>query len=342
MEAKIIQGDCLTKLAELPAESVHCCVTSPPYWNLRDYGHSDQIGTEETPEGFAGKLVQVFREVRRVLRSDATLWLNLGDSFASAWPAPRTRRNLIGQPMSGGKRSVDRPNMLSGFLKEKDLVGIPWRVAFALQADGWYLRADIPWVKRAAMPDSAQDRPGRALEYVFLLSKSKKYYFNMEAVRRQPSGITCGACFGGPLKDEKEQQKIGSSLRTHHRAATKEDRERYAEQGRQMRNCDLWFQSVESPHGLTMVDDQMVGLDVNPRGYKGAHFATFPPDLILPCILAGCPEGGTVLDPFMGSGTTLEVANKNGCHGIGIELNPDYIALARKRLEQPTLFGETA
>ena len=355
MSVEILQGDCLEVLRTLPAESVNCCVTSPPYFGLRDYGCDGQIGLEATPDDYVAKMVEVFLEVRRVLASDGTCWVNLGDSYAGSWGAQSrgsfTPGNLDGasgedyclsarQILSHPKRTHTGSLKNTPGLKAKDLMGIPWRVAFALQDAGWYLRSDIPWVKRASMPDSTKDRPGRALEYVFLLAKSERYHFNMDAVRAEPSGITGGACFGGPLKDEKEQQKVGASLRTQHRAATQEDRDRYAETGRQMRNGDLWFQSIKAPHGMVFLDDEIVGLDVNPRGYKGAHFATFPPDLIKPCILAGCPEGGTVLDPFVGSGTTGQGATECGCNCIGIELNEDYCRLARRRNQQGHLtFG---
>lgn len=297
-------GDVLDVLHSLPAESVHCCVTSPPYWGLRDYGIEPSVwpngwtgchGLEPTPAMYVENAVTIFCEVRRVLRDDGTLWLNLGDSYSSTG-GERSYGSFDGAVGRGpGARRCD--TTLLG-LKPKDLIGLPWLVAMALRADGWYLRSAMPWVKRSAMPDSASDRPGSALEYVFLLAKSDRYYFDHDAVRRAPSGIDGGACFGG-VKKAVNGEKIGSAVRTHSRHATREDQERYAATGRQIRNADLWFQSIDAPHGMAFLGDELVGLDVNPAGYKKAHFATFPPKLIEPLILAStsaagcCPQCGT-------------------------------------------------
>lgn len=290
-------GDVLDVLRSLPAESVHCCVTSPPYWGLRDYGIEPSVwpngwtgchGLEPTPAMYVENAVTIFCEVRRVLRDDGTLWLNLGDSYSSTG-GERSYGSFDGAVGRGpGARRCD--TTLLG-LKPKDLIGLPWLVAMALRDDGWYLRSALPWVKRSAMPDSASDRPGSALEYVFLLAKSERYYFDHDAVRRAPSGIDGGACFGG-VKKAVNGDKIGSAVRTHSRHATREDRERYAATGRQIRNADLWFQSIDAPHGLTFAGDELVGLDVNTAGYKKAHFATFPPKLIEPLILASTSEHG--------------------------------------------------
>lgn len=250
------------------------------------------LGLEPTPALFVQHCVELFREVRRVLRDDGCLWLNLGDSYNAGTSAkrksPKTGVDVGGwndAEIDGGAR------INAAGLKPKDLIGIPWLVAMALRDDGWYLRSAMPWVKRSAMPDSAQDRPGSALEYVFLLSKSPRYFWDHDAVRRAPSGISGGACFGG-LDKAKANEKVGSALRTQGREATQEDRDRYAQTGRQIRNADLWFQSIDEPHGMVFCDDEIVGLDVNPAGFKGAHFATWPPKLVKPLLLSTTSERG--------------------------------------------------
>jgi DNA modification methylase len=292
----IVQGDVLTTLPTLEAESVHCCVTSPPYWGLRDYGVEGQLGLEPTPDEYVAKMVAVFREVRRVLREDGTLWLNLGDSYASA------TKGSGGPSAKQCSNAGSRYGMSQRFnhgLKDKDLVGIPWRVAFALQADGWYLRQDIIWHKPNPMPESVRDRCTKAHEYIFLLAKSERYYYDAEAVSEDAVGT--GATTTGDLSYSNgagRRDNIPSSrLRV--------DRER-----RNRRS--VWT--------------------VTTKPYKGAHFATFPPKLIEPCILAGCPVGGTVLDPFTGSGTTGAVALEHGRKFVGVELNADYIELAKARI----------
>ena len=275
-ECQIIQGDCIESMAGLDPESVHCCITSPPYWGLRDYRVDGQIGLEETPDEYVSKMVDVFRAVRRVLRDNGTLWLNLGDSYA-------------GTGTNG--------------LKTKDLVGIPWRVAFALQADGWYLRQDIIWHKPNPMPESVKDRCTKAHEYVFLLSKSAKYYYDHEAIKEtavggRPGNKTHKGKTAYEQGDEKMRTKAGL---TKIGAVTKRNKR------------SVWT--------------------VSPRPFVDAHFAVFPPALIEPCILAGCPEGGTVLDPFGGSGTTAEVAIKHKRNAILCELNPEYVGMAEGRVE---------
>jgi len=333
MKPQIIVGNCIDKLKELQPSSVHCCVTSPPYWGLRDYGEDEQLGLEKTPEAYVENMVQVFGEVRKVLRDDGTLWLNLGDSYG----------------------------------KEKQLCGIPWRVALALQADGWYLRQDIIWHKPNPMPESVTDRCTKAHEYIFLLSKSKKYYYDHEAIKEPSSNL-------GKTKIRFGGNKYGDSDDPKH--ATKSG-DTYTDSGSKNKRS-VWT--------------------VTTKPYKGAHFATFPPDLIEPCILAGTSEKGccqicgspwtrdveserkptrpnltskveglpgevvgnrdperhvtttktvgwnpncscgadtipcTVLDPLLGSGTTLAVGLNHGRNGIGIELNPEYAKLAEKRI----------
>ena len=293
---KILQGDCLETLKTLPDQSVHCCVTSPPYWGLRDYGMDDQIGLEQTPEEFVAKLVEVFREVRRVLRDDGTLWLNLGDSYAG----PKYNK-----PVG---------------MKPKDLVGIPWMVAFALRADGWYLRSDIIWHKPNPMPESVTDRPTKAHEYLFLLSKSPTYYYDYEAIKEPVSSVQPPRRFGRREYEQAQSEKGYQGARGVAVATG---------QGT-MNSAGNHFGRVFGGHE-TRNKRSVWTVPVSP--YSGAHFATYPLDLIRPCILAGCPEGGIVLDPFMGAGTTAIAAVVNERQYLGCELNPDYIKIAEQRIQ---------
>lgn len=307
----IINGDSLEVIKTLPDNSINCCVTSPPYWGLRNYGVEGQIGLEKTPEEYVGKMVAVFGEVRRVLKADGTLWLNLGDSYANQKTGDTYsgfNDRYFGRETDGGKQAQTVSNADIGRLdfnglKPKDLVGIPWRVAFALQADGWYLRQDIIWHKPNPMPESVTDRCTKAHEYVFLMSKSQQYYYDNEAIKE--------------------------------RTLTKDNSNR---------NRDIT--KLNNTPGRT----KMMGLKTNDydnrnkrsvwtvatKPFKEAHFAVFPPDLIKPMILAGCPTGGVVLDPFVGSGTTAIVARELGRRFIGIELNPEYADMASRRVGQTT------
>lgn len=270
---KVLVGDCVSSMALLQSESVHCCVTSPPYFGLRDYGHDNQIGLERTPEEFVCKLVKVFQEVRRVLRNDGTLWLNIGDSYNGSG-GQGSKPNIMSKEAAEGRGG--KAIRVNG-IKAKDMIGIPWMLAFALRADGWYLRQDIIWHKPNPMPESVQDRCTRAHEYLFLLSKSSKYYYDNEAMQEP-------------------------ALCTSFKTANRETRNKRS----------VW--------------------SVQPCSYGGAHFATFPPDLIEPCILAGSPEGGTVIDPFSGSGTTGLVSQRFNRNAILCELNAEYADIARKRI----------
>ncbi len=294
---RVLNGDCREVLKTLPDGSVNCCVTSPPYFGLRDYGHPGQIGLEPTPEAYVAQMVAVFREVKRVLRDDGTLWLNLGDSYASMKGAACGVDAKGGAARRFGKRPQDA--IMPGF-KPKDLIGIPWRVAFALQADGWYLRQDIIWHKPNPMPESVTDRCTKAHEYIFLLSKSERYWFDSEAMKEPATSP--------PMRPRNKAEEgwhegCGSS------------------------NCApgdrVWGESETRNRRSVWT--------VATKPYKGAHFATFPSTLIEPCILAGCPKGGVVLDPFGGSGTTGEVAKKHGRAAILVELNPDYLPLIHDR-----------
>lgn len=297
----ILTGDCRDILPTLDAESVNCCVTSPPYYGLRDYGVEGQIGMEETPAAYVQKLVEVFRDVRRVLREDGTLWLNLGDSYAGsgkgAWNIHDVQKEVYVPKPCGPQSRCRTPDC-----KPKDLIGIPWRVAFALQDDGWYLRQDIIWSKPNPMPESVTDRCTKSHEYIFLFSKSPKYYFDAASIAEP---CTCSVTsnsikFGG--------NKYGESQDKHH--ATYSGNVYTQKQTRNKR--DVWV--------------------IPTQPFSGAHFATYPEELVRNCILAGCPAGGTVLDPFSGSGTTGKVAYDLGREYIGIEMNPDYVELSLKRV----------
>jgi DNA modification methylase len=305
----IHQGDCRDVLALLPSGSVNCIVTSPPYFGLRDYGVDSQIGMEETPSAFVDQMVSVFRASRRVLRDDGTLWLNLGDSYAGSWGARgRGSDTNAARPDLEAKHGTAAPNR-NGYapwgVKSKDLMGIPWRVALALQADGWYLRQDIIWHKPNPMPESIRDRCTKAHEYIFLLSKSERYHFDCDAIKTEGKGAVSG---------NTQHKYVDGDPRNRTKAGFIEMRGKtYAK----VHKRSVWT--------------------VTTKPFKEAHFATFPPDLIEPCVLAGCPADGVVLDPFFGAGTTGLVAQRNGRDCIGIELNPEYIAIANKRLGLPTV-----
>jgi DNA modification methylase len=316
MNYTLHQGDCIATLQTLPEKSINCCVTSPPYFGLRDYGHDGQIGLEQTPEAYVNKMVEVFREVRRVLRDDGTLWLNLGDSYNNRSCARKSSHQTgLGfdsedlrktwKDLAGEGRT--RMSFTHGGMKEKDLMGIPWRVAFALQADGWYLRQDIIWHKPNPMPESVKDRCTKAHEYIFLLSKSERYYFDSEAMKE-------------PAVSEKPAGNKRHKYADAYANGTGEEHRTKAGL--------LALQGVEWE-----TRNRRSVWTVATKPYKGAHFATYPPELIRPCILAGCPKGGTVLDPFGGSGTTAQVAIEEGRNAILCELNPEYIELAKRRIE---------
>lgn len=281
MNYEVLIGDCVDSMAQMPDESIDCVVTSPPYWNLRDYGVEGQIGNEDTPEDFVKNMVAVFKEIKRILKKDGTVWLNLGDSYASG----KSRYSTIPQTFEKKRKKMDKKygSLLNGkrkdvknhpYLKDKDLIGIPWRVALALQADGWWLRQDIIWHKPDPMPESVIDRCTKAHEYIFLLTKSATYYFDHDKINER-----------GSLTGKRRKRSV-------------------------------WT--------------------VKTTTFKDSHFAVFPPELIEPCILAGCPEGGTVLDPFGGSGTTAGVAIANRRNAIICELNEEYAELIEDRVASIT------
>lgn len=345
MSGRILLGDVRNSLKSLPDGSVNCCVTSPPYFGLRSYlpeGHTDkskEFGLEATPDAFVAGMVELFREVRRVLRDDGTLWLNLGDSYAanhgSGSVSPGDKQSSNAGSLTDKARS---PRKFG--LKSKDLIGIPWRVAFALQADGWYLRQDIIWHKPNPMPESVRDRCTKAHEYIFILSKSPRYYYDHEAIKTPAKPETIArlsqATFDQQTGGEKDYQHGTNANRpirkTLENLKTKLDKQR----GHGRRHAgfnDRWDQmSFEEQRALG--SNKRSVWTVSTKPFKGAHFATFPPDLIEPCILAGCPEGGTVLDPFFGAGTTGLVAERHGRNWIGCELNPAYIEIAERRIAE--------
>jgi DNA modification methylase len=304
-------GDCRETMRRWASQGVKAqmCVTSPPYFGLRDYGHEGQIGLEQTPEKYIAAMVEVFRCVRDVLADDGTLWLNIGDSYASGGRKTRDPGQSKLHPAFTGEANATtsfRPDDGEG-VKPKDLIGIPWMLAFALRADGWYLRQDIIWHKPNPMPESVRDRCTKAHEYIFLLSKSEKYFFDSEAMREP-------AVQAGRVRNDKIGGNKGDDV--HHSPGGQFT-------GSETRNRrSVWT--------------------VPTRPYKGAHFATFPPALIEPCILAGSKIGDIVLDPFMGSGTTAQVALQHGRQYMGCELNPDYASLQQERIEsEQTLFNMT-
>jgi len=318
-------GDALKILEILPNESVHCCVTSPPYWGLRDYGVEGQLGLEKTPEEYVDKLVNVLREVRRVLRDDGTLWLNLGDCYAkhgiSGMGDP-----TIGERNLGGMKAIKKA--IPPGLKPKDLVGIPWRVAFALQSDGWYLRSDIIWSKSNPMPESVKDRPTKAHEYIFLLSKSKKYYYNSDAIKEpakewKGQAATFERDHGKATLLEIPGQKYSS-----HRSDRKQ---RESVKRGDFNGKTNSLAGREAFRAIVPTRNKRSVWTVATKPFKGAHFAVFPPNLIKPCILAGCPVGGKVLDPFGGSGTVAMVASELGRDSIYIDLNSEYTEMAKDR-----------
>lgn len=331
-------GDCIETMRKMPDGIAQTCVTSPPYFGLRDYGHAGQIGLEPTPDQFIAKLVEVFREVKRVLADDGTLWLNIGDSYNAAGREGHGTREGCKQGSnraSATKADNCRPSVAD--LKPKDLVGIPWRVAFALQAAGWYLRQDIIWHKPNPMPESVTDRCTKAHEYLFLLTKSERYYFDAVAIQEDAQIWTGRAGTfdrsGNPVADHVIP---GQSAAQH--------RPRVNERDRKALRTD-----VENRHRSSIPGGQ--SLQAEPNGkrnrrsvwtvptqpYSGAHFAVFPAALIEPCVLAGSRPGDVVLDPFMGSGTTAQVAQALGRQWIGCELNTEYAPLQQARTAQAAL-----
>jgi DNA modification methylase len=299
-------GDCRETMLRWKEQGIKAqtCVTSPPYYGLRDYGHEGQIGLEETPEEYIKAMVEVFRCVWDVLEDDGTLWLNIGDSYNGSG-GQGTKPNIMSKEAAEGRGG--KAIKVDG-IKPKDLIGIPWMLAFALRADGWYLRQDIIWHKPNPMPESVQDRCTKAHEYIFLMSKSQKYHYDADAIKEQSTSKSEGIRFGGNKYGDDDDPKF----------ATKSG------------NVSKEYDKANKRSVWT----------VTTKPYAGAHFAVFPSDLIEPCILAGAPVGGIVLDPFMGSGTTAQVAQNLGRQYLGCELNVDYKSLQEQRLSQQSLIFE--
>lgn len=356
---KIYCGDSLEVLKTFPDECIDCCVTSPPYWKLRDYGIESMKwpevefipmiglpaviipsmecchGLEPDPMSYISHEVLIFREVRRALKKDGTLWLNLGDSYCAAAPGARDPKRWPKQSRNDHRGQ----SKLTCGLKPKDLCGIPWRAAVALQADGWYLRSDIIWSKPNPIPESVVDRPAKAHEYVFLLSKSSQYYYDSDAIREKLKDSSIERLSQPNIENQKGSDRVPGKTNGPMKAV-------YSKKGGISKSDYIGRSDGKSRPPMKMVDREYNPLGRNKRTvwevstmpYKKAHFATFPPKLIEPMILAGCPEGGIVLDPFMGSGTTAITSRKLARNYVGIELNPEYIPMIEKRLEQDYLF----
>jgi DNA modification methylase len=296
MGFEIKTGDVLSRIAEIEDGTVNTCVTSPPYWGLRDYNNDGQIGLEEDPNEYIDKMVKVFREVKRVLRDDGTLWLNIGDSYSGSGKGPAGN---LGKKHNERHLEKKTGGLVPKGTKPKDLVGIPWMLAFALRADGWYLRQDIIWAKPNPMPESVKDRCTKSHEYVFLLSKSSKYYFDSEAMKED--GVIPAGTKGAKGSIERQGIKGVNARPPVYKVYDGKRNKR-----------DVWF--------------------VKTKPFPGAHFAVMPEELVEPCILAGSPKGGLVLDPFTGSGTVGVVSLRNERNFVGIELNPEYAMMAKERI----------
>lgn len=303
----------------MPEGSVHCCVTSPPYYGLRDYGIEGQIGREASPEKYIGKLTEIFSEVYRILKADGTCWLNISDTYCGTG----SKGNCVDpkNPMGRNGQKISIAANVTG-CKHKDLIGIPWMLAFALRERGWYLRNDIIWQKGNAMPESAKDRLTRSYEHIFLLTKSQKYYFDALAIAEPIAETTKRRYMGGRSESHKYSGEVPGQVGVQKLNKPRKPGEIKESDISPVRNCrDVWL--------------------INTVPYRGKHFAAYPPKLAEKCILAGCPEGGIVLDPFFGSGTTGLAAIRNGRHYIGIELNEEYCVLAGERIGSETVRAAT-
>lgn len=334
MIERIICADALEGLKQIESGSADMCVTSPPYYGLRDYGIGGQIGLEDTPELYIERLVEVFREVRRVLKDDGTLWVNIADSYAGGagrWEKEKnissmqaTNRGSFGQ--LGIARKWQHDN-----IKQKDLIGIPWMLAFALRADGWYLRNDIIWHKPNPMPESVTDRCTKAHEYIFLLSKERRYYFDHKAIQEPVANDTVERRMRA-ISDEHKYVNGANGQKAQTINRPRENIKNLQEKGQPLHT--LHTHRVDGAENLYEMRNKRSVWSVSTRGYSGAHFAVYPPELIRPCILAGSRIGGTVIDPFFGSGTTGIAALEEQRGFIGIELNPEYVDIAQTRINE--------
>ncbi len=340
---RVLIADVRDGLAQLADESVQCGVTSPPYWGLRDFGITGQMGLEATPDEYVARMVAVFSEVRRVLRKDGTLWLNLGDAYAHGTPGAGS---VFDNGRQDGRKSYEADKArgrekvatLAPGLKSKDLIGIPWRVAFALQADGWWLRSDIIWSKPNPMPESVTDRPTKAHEYLFLMAKAERYYYDADAIRTplQPKTFTT---FGTLRHDPGDGSGLVKSENFGRAVPVRTPRLRNKQRGHGRRHTgfnDRWDGMARDEQQLAGANARSVW-EIATQPYPEAHFATFPEALVEPCIKAGSREGDVVLDPFAGSGTTLAVARRLGRKAIGIELQPKYLPLIQRRVSEAAL-----
>ena len=333
MKAQILVGDVRVRLAEIPSASVQTCVTSPPYFGLRDYGHDNQMGLESSPEEYVKGIVNVMAEVWRVLAPDGTLWLNLGDSYSGSGKGGQSdaKRSEGWQPEYANKGETYG-------LAPKNLLGIPWRVAFALQADGWYLRQDIIWAKPNPMPESVKDRCTKSHEYLFLLSKNARYYFDADAIA-EPS--IYGAMDG---RDSPERSGYFAPGQTEQMKSRPKDKR--TGEGRLTYDGKRQGAEGEGQEAFVHIEETRNKRDVwtiPTKPFKGAHFAVMPEALVEPCVLAGSKEGDTVLDPFAGSGTVGVVALRHQRNFVGVELNPDYAQMAANRIhDDAPMLNETA
>ncbi len=355
---EIIQGDALSTLRAMPAGTVDCCVTSPPYWGLRDYGTAGQIGLEVSPDAWCARLVEVFMEVHRVLAPTGTLWINLGDIYATNRKGSDGERSTLSRQADVTKRSANngafsRSRWYGDGVKNKDLVGLPWMLAFALRSAGWWLRADLVWEKPNAMPESCRDRPTRSHDYLFLLTKGPRYYFDRRAISETASPNTHARAAakgvsqsvrpphsgrGGTHSGDRKRParfSVGGSRDSHipshtlpgvnPKAAATDPRDHHG-----VPRANSHFSAAVSGEVRTRNARTVWRIPTQPR--HEAHFASFPDELPRRCILAGCPEGGLVLDPFAGRGTTLIVARELRRRAVGIELNPEYVEMTRANL----------
>lgn len=342
MSVKIYVGDALECLKKLPDNSVDCCITSPPYWGLRDYGVGGQLGLEKTPEEHIAALVKVFREVHRVLKPEGTLWVNYGDTYAS-----NVNGRAAAEVVNDNRTFRDKPfSTVVGKLKPKDLVGLPWLLAFALRDKvGFYLRSDIIWHKPNCMPESVKDRPVKAHEYMFLFSKSPRYFYNYNAILepvaandngniQHPNALRFDRCVNEPVRP-------GHNDCQHRLSRGKGNNKSFRGGGAYVHNQsfqnglkDVGGQTVGNRENLSGMRNRRTVWTIASRGFAEAHFATYPPELVRPCLLAGCPAGGVVLDPFGGAGTTALEAERQQKNAILIELNPEYADMARRRIVQ--------
>jgi DNA modification methylase len=342
---RVFQHSC-EQMGEIPDGSVHCAVTSPPYFGLREYGHDGQIGHERTVAEFVDRLVTVFREVRRVLRKDGTLWLNLGDSYAGSWGAQGRTGEMSGRSVVSARQIATHPHkrtqtgsIRDAGLKPKDLIGVPWRVAFALQADGWWLRDAVVWAKPNPMPSSVTDRCTSSYEMVFMLSKSRRYYADMDAVREPLAESSIQRLSQPNLENQEGSARANGGAKTNGNMKAVASGLKFGGNkgggdfgsASRLKNGNEWVADVAKGANLRNV------WTIATTPFSGDHPAVMPRELAERCILIGAPSGGVVLDPFMGSGTVAEVAIGNGRHFVGYELNPEYCALIRDRLG---LFGE--